>query len=88
MIGDIQMSNTILDSIQLVTECMDDAQDSSIAVINLLEDLDGYFESSQDYPDIRRMLEEIVEEVDATSEKISGIYTHLDAIASEVSEEG
>ena len=84
------MSDTILSSIDSIADCMEGAQDSNMAVKNLLLDLDDYLEAffEEDYDDIKGMIEGIIYEVDVESDKIESIHQHLKAIADEVSEEG
>lgn len=91
------MSDNILDSIDLITDCIEDAQDSNMAIRNLLEDLDDYLSLEKDSAekdsvekistDIKEMIDGIIYEVDVASDKINVIHQHLDTIAEEVSEE-
>ena len=91
------MSDNILDSIDLITDCIEDAQDSNMAIRNLLEDLDDYLSLKKDSAekdsvekistDIKEMIDGIIYEVDVASDKINVIHQHLDTIAEEVSEE-
>ena len=91
------MSDNILDSIDLITDCIEDAQDSNMAIRNLLEDLDDYLSLEKDpaekdsvekiSTDIKEMIDGIIYEVDVASDKINVIHQHLDTIAEEVSEE-
>ena len=88
------MSDNILDSIDLITDCIEDAQDSNMAIRNLLEDLDDYLSLEKDSAekdsvekistDIKEMIDGIIYEVDVASDTISHIYPQLDAIASEI----
>ena len=52
------MSDTISSSIESIADCMEDAQDSNMAVKNLLLDLDDYLETffEEDYDDIKQMI--------------------------------
>ena len=88
MVGGIQMSDTISSSIESIADCMEDAQDSNMAVKNLLLDLDDYLETffEEDYDDIKQMIGGIIYEVDVESDKIEAIHPHLNAIAKELSE--
>lgn len=78
------MIDNIMRSIENINDFIETTQNSNIAILKLLKDLDVYFEHDKDYPDIKEMLIEIVNEVDVASDTISHIYPQLDAIASEI----
>ena len=78
------MIDNIMRSIENINDFIETTQNSNIAILKLLKDLDVYLEHDKDYPDIKEMLIEIVNEVDVASDTISHIYPQLDAIASEI----